>query len=738
MKYRIRIKNMSKNCFLIFVSIITLALISGIVSAPPAPHNVKGRVFNSDGITGVENGIPVLIYDVNNSNSVKTEVYAPPIPSLKGAYSASINSSDNDLINVTSWNSTHYGHSSAYLLPTTTEVNVTLNITRPSETNVTITEPVNESVKEISAVFNVTATITAIGGQSATDCYAETSFSDSNVMQLYNGNSVQSLGDINLGSSKTATWNVTGIKEGSSNITVNAYCDSDGINFEGLDTHIVYNININDTTPPSIINLIPINNSWSKQENVTFYFNASDESGIESCGIYVDDVLKKTDNIFKSDELSHFNLTEIGQGNHSWYVPCYDNSSNQNMGNSSVSYLNIDLTKPSVTSISPFNHSIVSNNTVVFQYNVTDEYGELSNCSLILNETAYDTEYNPVENTTLNFTKTLIGGYYLWKIRCIDKANNSGYSEARFINITDPDLAVYKDDIKFSKENPVENEEVIINATIYNIGNDNATNALVQFFEDEPYTNQIGSDVYINLSAGENTIVNASWIAKAGLYNIHVVVDPPYETNGSIQELDESNNAANKTIFIPAYHIYYGDIIANLLLISASDAHILSWFNETNINGNIYVADADSSIDWTSLFAIGTDLDYNSAQNDFEEIDNALNLTGLTDSINNSYTEDGKTKVNDSFMVYGNNITDVPVTDSTNSSDFVTGILWDYSDINPGEYNGSQDLVFITKVNQNKQGMYGIYDYEIKIPANLKKYVTPNNENTVTFYVELI
>jgi len=116
MKYRIRIKNMSKNCFLIFVSIITLALISGIVSAPPAPHNVKGRVFNSDGITGVENGIPVLIYDVNNSNSVKTEVYAPPIPSLKGAYSASINSSDNDLINVTSWNSTHYGHSSAYLL----------------------------------------------------------------------------------------------------------------------------------------------------------------------------------------------------------------------------------------------------------------------------------------------------------------------------------------------------------------------------------------------------------------------------------------------------------------------------------------------------------------------------------------------------------------------------------------------------------------------------------------------
>jgi len=373
----------------------------------------------------------------------------------------------------------------------------------------------------------------------------------------------------------------------------------------------------------------------------------------------------------------------------------------------------------------------------IFEYNVTDSYGIVDNCSLVLNGSVYNTNYSITQNVTLNFKETLLGGYYEWSIMCIDKANNSGYSKTRFINIIDPDLAVYSSDIEFSKENPVENEEVIINATIHNIGNDNATNVLVQFFEDGPYTNQIGSNIYINLSVGENSIVNTTWTAKVGLYNIYVVVDPPYETNGSIQELDESNNVANKTIFIPAYHIYYGDIIADLLLTSSSGESVRSWFNETNINGNIYLADADSSINWTSLFAIGTDLSYNPSQDDFEEIDTALNLTGLTDSINNSYTKNEEIKANDSFAVYGNTINNVPIVNSTNTSDFVTGILWDCSDINPGEYNGSQDLVFITKINKNKQGMYGIYDYEIKIPANLKRYVTPNDENTVTFYVEL-
>ena len=65
-------------------------------------------------------------------------------------------------------------------------------------------------------------------------------------------------------------------------------------------------------------------------------------------------------------------------------------------------------------------------------------------------------------------------------------------------------------------------------------------------------------------------------------------------------------------------------------------------------------------------------------------------------------------------------------------------MLWDSNDNNNGEYNGSQDLVFITEINQGIAGMYGVYDYEIKIPAELRDYVEGGVEKTVTFYVELI
>ena len=99
------------------------------------------------------------------------------------------------------------------------------------------------------------------------------------------------------------------------------------------------------------------------------------------------------------------------------------------------------------------------------------------------------------------------------------------------------------------------------------------------------------------------------------------------------------------------------------------------------------------------MTAVGINITGKNATRDFEEIDGALNITGFTDSINNSFTYNGYGKNFDSFFVYSANITNVPIINSTNTSNFITGILWDNSDINNGEYNGTQDVVFITKIN---------------------------------------
>jgi hypothetical protein len=86
--------------------------------------------------------------------------------------------------------------------------------------------------------------------------------------------------------------------------------------------------------------------------------------------------------------------------------------------------------------------------------------------------------------------------------------------------------------------------------------------------------------------------------------------------------------------------------------------------------------------------------------------------------------------------VYGKNISSIPIINSTNTSSFFTGILWDMTDPHPGEYNGSQDVVFLTSINQQQRGKYGVYDYEIRVPVLLREYREDASES-VSFYAEL-
>jgi hypothetical protein len=86
------------------------------------------------------------------------------------------------------------------------------------------------------------------------------------------------------------------------------------------------------------------------------------------------------------------------------------------------------------------------------------------------------------------------------------------------------------------------------------------------------------------------------------------------------------------------------------------------------------------------------------------------------------------------LVLYNKLIQNIPVVNSTNTNKFLTGILWDTSDGNV-EYNGTQDIVFVTQKNQTWEGKYGSYEYELRIPATLKNY--KHNSGTVSLYIEL-
>ncbi len=336
--------NKIKRIAMIAIYLIFMFNIVKYVTAPPLPHNVDGFVFHSDGTTGVDNGIPVKINDTVSGDVVLTYTDAPDVPALKGFYSATIDGSDGDMTIATAWNSTHYGNASGILSSTTT-IDVILNTIRPSEPNVTIVSPLNNSLFNIPTQFNVTANITIIGGQNGIGCNATINFSDNGVLNLTDGETyTHGIGDINLGSYNFTFWTITPNRNGTTNITVRAKCSSDGQNFYNLNSYTSYNITIEDRIAPNIKLEYPANGSIFTVSidsiNITFRYNVSDYSAIANCSLVINDKINLTNYTVEKDVSQNFTQS-LSIGNYIWNVQCTDNSTSYNTGSSQIFNLTI-------------------------------------------------------------------------------------------------------------------------------------------------------------------------------------------------------------------------------------------------------------------------------------------------------------------------------------------------------------------------------------------------------------
>ncbi|MFH0978155.1 MAG: CARDB domain-containing protein [Candidatus Woesearchaeota archaeon] len=714
--------------FLIWV-LSFLVLIQLVASPPPLPHSVSGTIYNSDGINQVSLGTKYILNDTTINSFVLGETNVP-IPGMSGMYFETIDGSESDSLAILAWNSTYYGKMTYILVGDMENVDVSLGTLRPPEVKVVIVSPLNNTNVEINASFNLTANITSIGGSSSIGCNVTINFSNPFTVRLKNSDARHSLGNLPLASSVLTNWELVGSKGWSVNLTVAAKCSSDSQNFDNLNHYTVYNLVVNDDDPPIIQLFEPSNNSWARSSPTVFVYQVSDLSGIVNCSLFLDGKLNKT-NFSVSDSIKQNFSIRPTQANHTWKVSCADNSSWHNLGTSLTWFMRVDTVAPNITLVAPPNDTARANNTVAFVYNVTDS-NQVLNCSLVINSSFFSSSSSITKAVNSTITYTLRHGMYFWSINCTDAAGNIGHSLSRELNITDPDLEVSS--LLLSNPKPVEDELVIINASISNIGDENATGIVVKFLEGDPGVEFSNST--INISRGKVAYVAASWHAKVGQNTIFVLVDPPIETNGSIMEIREDNNLANITVYVPMWQIFYGSLYGQLLLDTTGDSSLVRWSNITDFFGNVYVADSDSRVSWSSLSALSLNLSFQANLSDFQVLDNALNTSAFNDSINRSFLGRQGSPDRRTFTVFDLNITGVPVINSTNTSNFVTGILWDSSDLAIGHYNGTQDIVFVGNV-QHAQGSHGIYDYEVRIPAYLRSLVNPNNLNTLTFYVEI-
>jgi hypothetical protein len=204
----------------------------------------------------------------------------------------------------------------------------------------------------------------------------------------------------------------------------------------------------------------------------------------------------------------------------------------------------------------------------------------------------------------------------------------------------------------------------------------------------------------------------------------------------AVAEENETNNNASKSLSVGLWHFALGTTQDRLVMEDASLGLLFDWDIDNSSDTNIFVIDSDSNINWRQLQALGRDTSNNSRFSDFATLDTKLNSTGFIDSVNATYTSGGAVRETASYTIYGLPVNNVPIYNSTDNSNFKTGILWDYGDGGAG-YNGTQDVAFITKM-QNQLAGYNstVSDYEIRIPATLRAYKGPTL-NRVDFYMEI-
>jgi hypothetical protein len=505
-----------------------------------------------------------------------------------------------------------------------------------------------------------------------------------------------------------------------------------------------YNIteirNFTMNAPPNVT-LVSPNGNFYNISNVDFIYLPEDPIGLFNCSLYIDDVFNDTTQLMSNKQNNTFSVSGLNEGQHNWTVECTDVAPDLNPFRPEVKTFTIDLTPPSIIMNNPENNTNQLRD-ILFNFTVSDNYAATLDCDLYIDNKLNESNFfsNPYTHTTL---KTKFSpGNHSWYVSCIDTVSNIRISEIYYFNVTIPDLATNFSSIYLNNSNPKENQTILITATVYNLVNVSVSNVTVQFYLGNPSSSgtQIGQNQTISVTGLNQTNVSVEWPAIIGPNSIFFLIDPPISTNGSIFELNESNNQANISLSIEGWHYVYGDINSGseLELADIDSNRVIIWSDTNFTNGNIYVTDYESLIYWPSITAIGKNITGGNSTNDFSEIDTLLNMTSFPDSVYKIFTNSGIPTNTTTYKIFNKYIYETPIANSTNNTNFNTGILWDSSDSNNSEFDTSEaeDLVFITKIDRDKPGAYGTYDYEIRIPAKLREY-KKNQLTGVIFYTEI-
>jgi hypothetical protein len=597
---------------------------------------------------------------------------------------------------------------------------------------------------------------------------------------------------------------------------------------QALNNNVSETRSFNVFIPPAVILVSSQNNTWTRLENNTFFYNVSDDTGLENCSIIINGVINQTKSNVQltNNATNNFTVNFMQPGTYNWQIECYDNTTYHsynisesrwlyvdtippqpyietqnntwfntttpliqinitdnmaqninytayvdglyningtisnatptnitlaaltngihtviiegtdlagNMQNSTAINIYVDTIKPSINLTHPLNDTNLTIASTELNFTVIDNLAEYLNCSVTLDGSviAY---LNVSNNTETNVSVAgLSGGYHNWNVTCVDMARNVNTSLTYRFFVVLPDIYVNTSLIFFTAASAIENDTINITAEIRNIGQNNANNFTVEIRLGSP-TGLLLGNFSMNLSINESKNVTINRTLPIGDSIFHVLADVPFATNGTVYEANESNNNASRAITVGSWQYVLGYQGGRLAVQDSAYDTVFDWIVQNTTGGNVFATDVDSNINWLNLTALSKNLSNQYVLNDFNDLDTALGMENNSDSINTTYTLSGQPKETDNITVFNKQVIDIPIFNSTNNSNFITGILWDSGD-GGLQFNASQDVLFITRIQMNTSGYNGTYDFELRVPARLRAY--KGGTDAVALYAEL-
>ncbi len=242
-----------------------------------------------------------------------------------------------------------------------------------------------------------------------------------------------------------------------------------------------------DTEPPNVTLNSPANQSIYTSSTVAFNFTAIDNlASTMNCSLYLDNVLNRTNVSVLNNTATLFTVSNMSDGNHTWYVSCTDNAGNANTSETRI--FTAATSVPSVSLVSPINGLNTSSTSLNFTFNETDSLFATAACNLSIDGSAVNsTTANNSTATTLGYTAA--EGAHSWNVSCTNAANHTGTSAPRSftVDVTEPtvspsspaDQSLYNKSTITFNFTATDNLASKMGCSLYLDGDSNATNASV-------------------------------------------------------------------------------------------------------------------------------------------------------------------------------------------------------------------------------------------------------------------